>query len=58
MIYVINIIKRGIKHIEFQTYISKDSNEIDKLIEVKSIRDYTIVEIPEQDLAQGAVRIL
>ena len=58
MLYVINLLKRTRNYVEFQTYVCRDANEVDKLIDGKSARDYTVVEVPEEDLTKGAVRVL
>ncbi|MGL5715410.1 MAG: hypothetical protein ACRCX2_20495 [Paraclostridium sp.] len=57
MYYVINVRKRTEKFVELQTFITRCSNEVDKLIDGKSIRDYEVIEFSDEELKQGMVRI-
>lgn len=56
--YVVNVRKRTQKFVELQTFITKDANEVDKLIDGKSIRDYEVIEFTDEELIEGAVRII
>lgn len=57
MYYVVNIRKRTDKFVELQSFITRCSNEVDKLIDGKSIRDYEVIEFSDEELKQGMVRI-
>ncbi|MGL5718874.1 MAG: hypothetical protein ACRCX2_38080 [Paraclostridium sp.] len=56
--YVVNMRKRTEKHVELQTYMTKCANEVDRLIDGKSIRDYEVIEVTEEELNKGACRII
>ncbi|MGL5713813.1 MAG: hypothetical protein ACRCX2_12395 [Paraclostridium sp.] len=57
MYYVINVRKRTEKFVELQTFITRCHNEVDKLIDGKSIRDYEVIEFSDEELKQGMVRV-